>query len=57
MSYKVGGKIKDGSGNEWVTSRIWENPHYFDLELIRTATGQFGALSVPITNEAGRPRT
>lgn len=46
MGYKVGEKIKDGAGNEWVIARIWPQGKWNDLDLIHTATGERGSVRV-----------
>ena len=42
--YKVGEKIKDGSGVDWVIARIWEQKDAWDYEIINTVTGEYGSL-------------
>ena len=47
MTYKVGNKIKDGDGNEWVIARIYrQEDGWYDLELINVETGATGELRV-----------
>lgn len=41
---KVGDRIKDKNGIEWVVARIWKWPKYNDLDLINTETGEYGYL-------------
>lgn len=41
---KVGDKVKDKYGIEWVVAQIWKWPKWNDLDLINTLTGEYGYL-------------
>jgi hypothetical protein len=43
---KVGEKIKDGAGNEWVIAEAWLNGVYTDYKLLHTETGIEGSLRI-----------
>lgn len=42
--YRVGEKIKDSHGVDWVVARLWQHKGYVDYALINTETGEHGGL-------------